>query len=297
MRKTILGAAIFSIATFVGVQKLSAQDTVLENSMLWSIVNPKAPADTSYLFGTIHQISQRDFTMSDKIVDALNKSDALVTEVDLSNPEMIGEMMSRMKMEDGMTLEKLLSKKDYATLNGFLLEGSGQSLSLYNDKKPFVTAMAVMDYYIEGTPASFDLVLTQMAIGDTMKILGLESITQQMDVLDKMSYKEQAKYLMELVNESEETQALFAKIVSAYKDGRLLDLNELLEENMRSEDEKKYMITDRNKNWMPRIEYILGDNAAFIAVGAGHLAGEMGLIELLRNAGFHVAPVFDTDEE
>jgi len=213
MRKSILSAALISVATFVGVQTLTAQDVELENSMLWSIVNPKAPADTSYLFGTVHQISQRDFSMTDKVVTALHKSEALVTEIDLSNPEMIGEMMSRMNMKEGMTLEKLLGKKDYATLNGFMLEGTGQSLSLYNEKKPYVTAMAVMDYYIEGAPASYDLILTQMAKSDSMTILGLESITQQMDVLDKMRYEDKAKYLMEMVNESEKTKARFKAIV------------------------------------------------------------------------------------
>lgn len=297
MKKNILSVAVLSIAVFVSVEGVVAQDSKLEDSMLWSIVNPKAPADTSYLFGTIHQISQKDFSLSDKIIEALNKSDALVTEIDLSNPDMIGEMMNRMTMKDGVTLEKLLSKKEYASLNGFMLEGAGESLSLYNDKKPFVTAMVVMDYYIEGSPASYDLVLTQMAISDSMKILGLETITQQMDVLDKMSYKEQAKYLMELVNESEKTKALFAEMVSAYKDERLTDLDKLLDENMQSEDEKKYMITDRNKNWAPMIEFLLLENKAFFAVGAGHLAGPTGLIYLLRGAGFEVEPVFEELEE
>ena len=265
--------------------------------MLWSIVNPKAPADTSYLFGTIHQISQKDFSMSDKVVDALYKTEALVTEIDLSNPDMMGEMMSRITMKDGVTLDKLLSKKEYALLNGFMLEGSGQSLSLYNDKKPFVTSIALMNYFIEGTPASYDLVLTQMAINDSMKIFGLESVTQQMDMLDKMSYKEQAKSLMELVNESEKTKALFGEMVSAYKEERLTDLDELLDKNMHNETEKKYMITDRNKNWLPMIQNIIRNDKAFFAVGSGHLSGKLGVIYLLREAGFNVEPVFEKPEE
>lgn len=292
-----MSAAILSIATFVCVQCLYAQDSKLENSMLWSIVNPKAPADTSYLFGTIHQISQKDFSMSDKVVDALYKTEALVTEIDLSNPDMMGEMMSRITMKDGVTLDKLLSKKEYALLNGFMLEGSGQSLSLYNDKKPFVTSIALMNYFIEGTPASYDLVLTQMAINDSMKIFGLESVTQQMDMLDKMSYKEQAKSLMELVNESEKTKALFGEMVSAYKEERLTDLDELLDKNMHNETEKKYMITDRNKNWLPMIQNIIRNDKAFFAVGSGHLSGKLGVIYLLREAGFNVEPVFEKPEE
>lgn len=297
MKKITFSAVILLTAALLCVQGLNAQDAKLANSMLWSIVNPKTPADTSYLFGTIHQISQKDFSMSDKVVDALYKSEVLVTEIDLSNPDMVGEMMSRMTMKDGVKLDKLLSKKDYASLNGFMLEGSGQSLTLYNDKKPFVTSMALMNYFIEGAPASYDLVLTQMAINDSMKILGLESVTQQMDMLDKMSYKEQAKYLMELVNDSEKTKALFAKMVSAYKEERLSDLGELLDENMHNETEKKYLITDRNKNWVPMIEYIMRDDKSFFAVGSGHLAGPSGLIYLLRGAGFEVEPVFEMPEE
>lgn len=297
MRKITLSVAILSIAAFVCFQELHAQDSKLANSMLWSIVNPEIPADTSYLFGTIHQISQKDFSMGDKVVDALYKSEALVTEIDLSNPDMVGEMMSRMTMKEGVTLDKLLSKKDYASLNGFMLEGSGQSLSLYNDKKPFVTSMALLNYFIEGTPASYDLVLTQLAVNDSMKILGLETVTQQMDMLDKMTYQDQAKYLMEMVNESEKTKALFGEMVAAYKEERLTVLGDLLDKNMHNEIEKKYMITDRNKNWVPMMEEIMGTDKAFFAVGSGHLSGKLGVINLLREAGFEVEPVFEKPEE
>lgn len=297
MKNILRSSVLIPLVTFIGLETGIAQEVELENSMLWSVVNTKSPADTSYLFGTIHQISQRDFTLKDKLTNSLQKTDALLTEMDLSDPDMVNLMKDYMYMKDGMTLDQLISKKDYATLNGFMLEGTGESLSKYNRNKPFITSSALMNYYIEGVPASYDMVLTQMALADSMKIAGLESLEDQMAVMDKMSYKDQAKYLMEIVNNSAETKLRFGAILDAYKGENLDELSLLLDENLHTKDEKKYLITDRNKKWVPVIESTMKDQNTFIAVGAGHLGGEMGLINLLRQKGYKVEPVFEKESE
>jgi len=297
MKNILRSSVLIPFVTFIGLQSGVSQEVELANSMLWSVVNTKSPADTSYLFGTIHQISQKEFTIKDKLINSLYKTDALLTEMDLSEPEKAKVMKDYMFMKDGMTLDQLLSKKEYATLNGFMLEGTGESLTKYNKNVPFITSSALMNYYIEGVPASYDMVLTQMAIGDSMRISGLESVEDQMSVMDKMSYKDQAKYLMEIVNNNEETKLRFRAIVDAYKAENLDSLSILLDENLHTKDEKKYLITDRNKKWVPVIESAMKDQNTFIAVGAGHLGGELGLINLLRKKGYIVEPVIDEAEE
>ena len=293
MKKVILQSVLFSIAALVSVQDAVSQETKIGNSMLWSIVNPKAPADTSYLFGTIHQISEKDFAITDKIEKAFGKSEVLITEIDLTDPKMFSEMMPRMMMTDGMTLEKIMSPEDYQALSKFMTENTGQPLAMYNDKKPFMAAMVVMNYFIEGTPASYDMTLTQMAQKQGLKIKGLETVAEQMDVLDKTPYKEQAQQLIEMIENVEKTKESFAEIVQAYKTEHLEELNKLLDENMESIGEKSTMIDDRNIKWIPTIEEATKENRCFIAVGAGHLPGELGLIKLLRDKGYHVNPVFE----
>lgn len=293
MKKVILRSVLFSIAALVSVQDAVSQETKTGNSMLWSIVDPKAPADTSYLFGTIHQISQKDFAITDKIQNAFGKSQVLITEIDLTDPGMISEMMPRMMMQDGMTLDKIMSKEDYQALSKFMTENTGQPLAMYNDKKPFMAAMVVMNYFIEGTPASYDMTLTQMAQKQGLEIKGLETVAEQMDVLDKTPYEEQAEQLVEMINNVEKTKESFAAIVKAYKEEHLEELNELLDENMEVAGEKTALLDERNIKWIPKIEDAIKENRCFIAVGAGHLPGELGLIALMREKGYEVSPIFD----
>lgn len=293
MKKVILQSVLFSIAALVSVQDVVSQETKTGNSMLWSIVDPKAPADTSYLFGTIHQISQADFAITDKIQNAFDKSEVLMTEIDLTDPGMFAEMMPRLVMQDGMTLDKLLSEEDYQTLSKFMTENTGQPLAMYNDKKPFMASMVIINFFIEGTPASYDMTLTQMAQERGLEIKGLETVSEQMDVLDKIPDKEQAEQLLEMINDVEKTKESFAAIVEAYKAEHLEDLNKLLDENLEVGDEKSAMLDDRNIKWIPTIEEAIKENNSFIAVGAGHLPGELGLITLMREKGYEVNPVFE----
>jgi len=292
MKKVILRSLLFSLATFVSVQNAVSQEAKVGNSMLWSVVDPKSPADTSYLFGTIHQISQKDFEITRKIQNAFDKSQILITEIDLTDTGMVVEMMSRVIMEDGMTLDKLLTKEDYQLLSKFMIENAGLPLALYNDKKPFMAAMAIMNFFIEDAPASYDMVLTQMAQKQGLEIHGLETVAEQMDVLDQTPYKEQADQLIEMISNVEETKESYAQIVRAYKAEHLEDLQKLLDENMGAAGEKSAMLDDRNIKWIPKIQKVIEEKHCFIAVGAGHLPGEMGLINLLRDEGYEVNPIF-----
>lgn len=284
---------LFSIAALLSVQDAVSQEVGVGNSMLWSIVDPKAPKDTSYFFGTIHQISQNDFAITDKIVNAFGKSEVLMTEIDLTDSGMMTEMMSRIMMQDGMTLDKLMSKEDYQALSKFMTENTGQSLAMYNDKKPFMAAMVVMNFFIEGTPASYDMVLTQMAQKQGLEIKGLETVAEQMDVLDKTPYEEQAEQLVEMISDVDKTKESFAAIVKAYKAENLEELDKLLDENLDGLSEKSAMLDDRNLKWIPTIQEAIKANRCFIAVGAGHLPGDLGLITLMRKKGYEVNPVFE----
>ena len=293
MKKVILQSVLFSIATLVSVQDAISQETKTGNSMLWSIVDPKAPTDTSYLFGTIHQISQKDFAITDKIENAFAKSQVLMTEIDLTDPGMFAEMMPRLLMEDGMTLEKILGEEDYQMLSKFMTENTGQPIAMYNDKKPFMASMVIMNFFIEGKPASYDMTLTQMAQKRALKIKGLETVSEQMDVLDRTPYKEQAEQMLEMINNMEKTKESFEAIVKAYKAEHLEELDKLLDENIEMSDEKAAMLDERNIKWIPAIEGAIKENSTFIAVGAGHLPGELGLINLMRENGYEVNPIFE----
>lgn len=296
MKNKLLYTAIGLLSTVAFNNPASAQTEKLANSMLWTVVSPKIPTDTSYIFGTIHVISAKDFSIKDKVWDAMSKSDVLVMEMNMSDSLTLARLKKGMMLPDGMTLDKIIKKKNYDILNSYLLEGSGKSLDEYNHTKPFFVTGALLDFYIEGKPTSYELNLTQMAVGNKMLIQGLETAESQIAVIDSIPYKEQAKELLKMVDDDQGMRKEFNAIVQTYKAEDLNKLDSLLTLSMPSERTRKLLIDNRNFLWALKIIPKLRDQNSFIAVGAGHLAGKNGLISILRQSGYNVEPVFDKPE-
>lgn len=228
MKKKILYIAICLFGMVALSNQASAQTEKLENTMLWSIVSPKIPADTSYIFGTIHVISAKDFSIKDKVWEAMSKSQVLIMELNITDPITKRDLEAGMLLPDGMTLDKILKKKNYDILNSYLLEGNGKSLDVYNNTKPFFVTGAMLDFYINGTPASYEANFTQLAIGNKMIIHSLESARNQIAIIDSIPYKEQAAELLKMVEDDEAMRKEFNQIVDAYKAEDLNTLDSLL---------------------------------------------------------------------
>lgn len=297
MKKKLVYTAIGLLGSLAFNSPASAQTEEFANSMLWSVVLPKAPADTSYLFGTIHVISAKDFIIKDKVWDAMSKSKVLVMELNMTDYNAKEDLEKGMRLPDGITLDKIIKKKKYDILNSYLMEGSGENLDDYNHTKPFFVTSALLDFYVEGTPASYESNLTQMAVGNKMEIHGLETVKSQIAIIDSIPYKEQATELLKMVEDDQSMRKEFNSIVQTYKAEDLNKLDSLLALSMPSERTRKLLIDNRNLMWTLKIIPDIRQQSCFIAVGAGHLAGKNGLITMLRQAGFNVEPVFDKPEE
>ena len=150
-----------------------------------------------------------------------------------------------------------------------------------------------MSNFMGEEPASFEFSLLELAKGDSIPIVGLETVDEQMAVFDSIPYSEQAEGLIEMIEEEQEMDDLFQEVVEAYKKGDVADLYLLLNENMDSEEELYFLLEKRNKSWLKRIEEIVTDKTAFIAVGAGHLGGDTGLLKLLKRDGYSVESLPD----
>jgi len=127
------------------------------------------------------------------------------------------------------------------------------------------------------------------------KIKGMETMAYQAGVLDSIPYKLQAEQLVSYIDsegKSTEEDKQMKEMFEAYKKQDLKKLEALMVET----DAGMSAFTDillyhRNANWVKKIKPILPDKSLVIAVGAGHLPGEKGLISLLRKEGYTVAPV------
>jgi uncharacterized protein YbaP (TraB family) len=110
-------------------------------------------------------------------------------------------------------------------------------------------------------------------------------------LFNQFSIQRQAQMLIEFVNEKEKAKDELILMNKSYRNGDLFSLEELMATQTYSEQEAKVMLDDRNKDWMGKLPSLMKEQQTFIAVGALHLSGKSGLIQLLREAGYTVTPL------
>lgn len=281
----ILGVLLANLLLTV----VMAQDE--DQTLLWKI--EKEGVGEAYLFGTIHVLPQNEFNLDEKVRRALYESDELVMELDLTDPGMQAKMMELASMNEGMTLDKLMDEEEYAMIDKKLRAVMGTPLSSVNTFKPFMVSTFLLGEYVGSQPASFELALMSMASQRNMPISALESLEDQMAVFDSIPYEAQVEDLLMMVRDSVEMRDLFVEMIAEYKSEDLEGLYETTEEYFDSEQEMRLLLYERNAKWMDIIENRIGEKTLFIAVGAAHLGGEMGLVKQLNDRGLIVSPIFD----
>jgi len=296
MRSTVLffprilkAFAIFSTA-FLSILSGVLQAQNIESSLLWSIeVEGIKP---SFLYGTLHVLPQSDFNLKPRVIAALESTQVLVMELDMTQPNMQAEMMQRATMKGGTTLNEILSPGDYKKLDSLLQNSMGLALTALSHMKPFVVSTFLLSRYIEGPAASFELAFAQMAEERQMKVFGLETIAEQMNFFDEIPYASQGEELSKMLHEDGKYRLMYADMVALYRREQLQELFDMILEQITDDEERRIMLDSRNERWIPKMEALAKDSSVFFAVGAGHLPGEKGLISLLRKQGLKVNPVF-----
>ena len=267
-------------------------------TLLWEI-SGNGLQRPSYLFGTIHMICSQDALLSDSLRNAIHNCDAVYFEVDMDNLfEMLG-VMSKMKMRNDTTLSDLLSTEDYDKVKKYFEnKGSLLPFSSLETYKPLLAASMLME---AGTgcesPEAMEEVIMKEAKGYGKNVKGLETMAYQLSIFDTIPYKLQALQLVKYVDEVgkgkiDNENKEYEKLLQAYREQDLSKLEEFTKStDMGISGFTDVLLYNRNRNWVEKLQTILPDKSIVIAVGAGHLPGENGVISLLRKAGYTVKPV------
>ncbi|TMI84306.1 MAG: TraB/GumN family protein [Bacteroidetes bacterium] len=266
------------------------------NTLLWQI-SGNGVHSPSYLFGTIHMICSDDAILSDSLKNAIKNSDAIYFEVDMDNLfEMLG-VVRKMKMRNDTTLADLLDKADYEKVRKYFEDkGTLLPFSILETYKPLVAASMLMESGTEcQTPEAMEEVIMKEAKRYNKTVKGLETMAYQMSIFDTIPYKMQALQLVKYVDDVDKGQTdnkEYDELLQAYKDQDLSKLEELTKStDMGISNFTDILLYNRNQNWVEKLKLILQDKPVVVAVGAGHLPGDKGVINLLRKAGYTVKPV------
>ncbi len=273
-----------------------AQSTKEQKTLLWKI-SGNGLEKPSYLFGTIHMLCAEDAVLSPAMRKIIQECDEVYFEVDMDNLfEMLGAM-NKMKMTGDTTLRDLLNETDYKVVkNYFESKSSMLPFSMLEKFKPILAASTLEQKALPcDNTAMMEQVIMDRAKEYGKKIKGLETMAYQAGVLDSIPYKLQAEQLVSYINnvgkDNEEARQM-EEMFKAYKSQDL----QKLEEMMIGSDAGMAGFTDimlyhRNENWVNKLKILLPGKSLLIAVGAGHLPGERGVIKLLRKEGYTVTPV------
>ncbi|MEM9990437.1 MAG: TraB/GumN family protein [Bacteroidota bacterium] len=275
------------------VDETTVQTDTLENALLWEISGNGLEA-SSYLFGTIHLINKKDFIFTDATKAAFDQCSTVAFEIKLDDVMNLGtqfSLMTKVFMNDGKSLQDLLQEEDYELVKTYFNK-MGLPLTFLERMKPmFLSALVSGDASEQKGEASkmvsYEFELMDRAQHLNKEIAGLETLEFQMGIFDKIPYDAQAKMLVESIKMSDAENDQFQEMIDLYKTQNLNGLERLISSEEEGLGEyEDVLLHQRNKNWISKMQDMMQNKRVFFAVGAGHLAGETGVINLLKAEGY-----------
>lgn len=281
--------------------------TADEKFLLWEIQGDDLET-SSYLFGTIHMIPEKDYLLSEATQIAFDKSKKIVFEIDtedMMNPMNMMGLLSKMYMNNDTSLSDLLTDEEYTIVSDHF-DGLGLPFVFLSKIKPmFLTVLAGEDRQNMDSSSgfglggegikSYELELTERAKTQEKPIEGLETVEFQMSLFDSIPYSAQAQMLVETIQSEKDTiitSGTFDELIRLYLDQDIAGMQSMIsDESSGIGGYEDLLLLKRNRNWIPIIEGLIKEETTFFAVGAGHLGGEEGVIALLRKAGYQLTPM------
>lgn len=288
------GTALAATATNAGVAAPAKPLAAVKyaKGLLWKIEVPGARS--SYLFGTIHSDDRRVTALPEPVIKALDASSRFTMEAIIDGEGLV-YMAETMYFSDGRTLQQVAGKELYAESVKALAARGIPTLGV-EKQKPWAVMMA-LSMPPPQTGEYLDLILQDRATRQNKPVSGLETIQEQLAVFDELPLPDQVALLKEAVQERDTFEKELEEMIEAYLARDIAALAEAGAKHKPDNDRlhrsvMDRLLTRRNTRMAARLGPILKDGSAFIAVGAAHLPGESGLLNLLDQAGYRVTPVY-----
>ncbi|MQA28640.1 MAG: hypothetical protein GEU82_02215 [Luteitalea sp.] len=263
-------------------------------SFVWKATSKQGK--TIYLAGSVHLLSAQYYPLSPAFDTAFNESDLLVEEVDMGEmlaPESQLMMLTRGMLPAGQSLDKVISPATYAAVNE-KVTALGMPMAPLNLFKPWALALTLQALEWQKAGFNADLGLDKhfydMARTANKRSQGLETLEFQVSRFNDMPMDLQERLLAETLKELDTTQANFTRLADAWKAGDASGVEAIVLQDLKAEPEMyKRLLVERNRAWLPQVEALFArPKPAFVVVGAAHLIGADGLLQMLRARGYTI---------
>ena len=273
--------------------------------LLWK-VSGNGLARPSYILGTHHMAPAAMIDEIPGINIAIEGCDIVVGEIEKDS---LVSQTAQMRMAQSMiappdsTLDKLYTPAEYAIVEQVFNKyfGSmGVKLSQMKTLKPNaistqLQAMQAIRYFPNFDANNLiDVAVQERANEMGRPSAGLETLQEQIDLLFNTPLTEQAQSLLEACKQDDKFLEMSVALSEAYASQDLNRVFTVMSESVEGEDNEEAMdalLYDRNRAWVPKLVEIMPERACLVCVGAGHLPGPQGVLQLLRDRGYTVEPM------
>jgi hypothetical protein len=237
---------------------------------------------------------KEDIHFSENLLKAFKYSSALYLEIDLDDPTNTFGALKYMYMKDGVSLSKLYDSIQYKKIQKFFIDSLHMNMGMIEKMKPTFASSLVYPFLMKcKSTDGIEIELIIISKEQKKETLGFETVAFQASVFDAIPYETQATELYKIIDSIDVYKLNFNKMLSLYQSQQLDQIEKSFNDEPGFEEQKDVLLTNRNKNWVSQLKSILPQKNIFIAVGAGHLAGEQGLIQLLKNEGYTLKPIYN----
>lgn len=283
----------------LGPRAALAEAMPFSNGVLWRV--ERADGVASYVFGTLHSTDERINALPEAVSHAFAESRTLAIECILDSPA-IFKIGRAMLLPGSERLDALLTSAQIERLK----------VTAAHYKFPFAMVMRFKpwgamilfslppDEHLRtaGGKKALDENLRSQAEAAGKTVLGLETVDEQIETLDGMRPDDQLEMLDSTLQQAGDIERMFTSLRDAYLARDLVAVYALLNAAKVDDDTgvverfEQRLIIDRNRRMVERMGKLLQQGHAFVAVGALHLPGERGILQLLSNEGYQVTRVY-----
>ena len=266
-----------------------------EKSFLWKV---QSKAATAFILGSVHLAKPDIYPLAPKIEESFERAGILAVEADpekAKDENLLRQMLASALYPGNGTLREHLSKESYA-LAGREMEELGLTIESFNRTRPWFLAITIetLEFQRLGYDPAYglDIYFTGKASGKK-RIVELESFDYQIRLMNGFSDREQELFLIYTLRDLATLKEKIEELMTAWRTGDTKAMEALVTRTLNESPEIQPIFTKlfdrRNLEMTAKVEQMLkGSETAFVVVGAAHLVGKKGIIELLRGKGFKV---------
>lgn len=263
-----------------------------DKAVYWSIMEGDQQA--GYLLGTIHSEDPRVLDFPESFLQQLGSNQVFAMELvpDLPTLKQLNEYMH---YPDGSSLENRIGAERFVRVSKLLLSNYRVPADWLATMKVWAVVMTLSVPPPE-TGFFMDFSLSLRASGSGLRVVGLETLDEQLSFLENMPFGQQLELLDQALDGYDQVSELHEQMVDSYLAGDLQVLKKAAEEQMDllTPEAKAYFIEQgidaRNHRMLKSLLPLLAESTVFVAVGALHLPGDQGLVALLREHGYVLKP-------